>query len=62
MKETIDKDIISEIHRTREAIAKRFDYNIKAIFANVMNRQKQHGTRLASPLPKKKRGESGRLD
>lgn len=56
MKEIIDKDIISEVHRTREAIAKRFDYNIKAIFADVMNRQKQHGTRLASPLPKKKRG------
>ena len=55
MKTTTDRDIISDIHRTREAIAAKFDHNVKALVADVISRQKLHGARLAPPPPKKPR-------
>lgn len=55
MKTTTDRDIISDIHRTREAMAAKFGYDVKALFADLISRQKQQGARLTSPPPKKPR-------
>ena len=46
--------IVEEIHRTREKLAAAFDYDIKAIFADLRKRQAALGTRL---IPQKKRAE-----
>lgn len=54
MKTTLENDIIEEIHRTREAMAAKFGNDIKALFADVIARQKQHGPRLVKPPPKRR--------
>ena len=55
MKTTTDRDIIGDIHRTREAIAAKFGHDVKALFADLIDRQKQHGARLIAPPPRKPR-------
>ena len=46
--------IVAEIHRTREKLAAEFNYDVKAIFADLRKRQVSLGTRL---IPQKKRAE-----
>ena len=46
--------IVAEIHRTREKLAAEFNYDVKAIFADLRKRQVALGTRL---IPQKKRAE-----
>ncbi|MBM3995149.1 MAG: hypothetical protein FJ303_13505 [Planctomycetes bacterium] len=46
--------IVAEVHRTREKLAAQFNYDIKAIFADLMKRQVSLGARLVAP---KKRAE-----
>ncbi|MEX0717643.1 MAG: hypothetical protein WD066_13705 [Planctomycetaceae bacterium] len=41
--------IVAEVHRTREELAAAFDYDVKAIFADLRKRQAGLGTRLVSP-------------
>lgn len=38
--------IIAEIHRTRESLAAKFDFDVAAIFADLRKRQTALGTRL----------------
>ncbi len=38
--------IVAEIHRTREALAADFDFDVKAIFADLRKRQVALGERL----------------
>jgi hypothetical protein len=46
--------IVSDVHRVREKLAAEFDFDIKAIFADLRKRQASLGDRL---VPQKKRGE-----
>ena len=46
--------IVAEVHRTREKLAADFNYDIKAIFADLRKRQASLGARL---VPQKKRAE-----
>ena len=46
--------IVAEVHRTREKLAAQFDFDVKAIFADLRKRQVSSGARL---VPQKKRTE-----
>ena len=41
--------IVAEVHRTREELAAAFDFDVKAIFADLRKRQTALGARLVSP-------------
>ena len=41
--------IVAEVHRTREMLAAKFNFDINAIFADMQNRQAALGDRLVSP-------------
>ena len=41
--------IVAEVHRTREMLAAKFNFDIDAIFADMQNRQSASGDRLVSP-------------
>lgn len=38
--------IVAEVHRTREKLAAEFNFDVKAIFADLQNRQGSLGARL----------------
>jgi len=40
--------IVAEVHRIREELAARFDYDIHAMFADMRKRQTALGSRLVS--------------
>ena len=46
--------IVAEVHRTRQKLASEFNYDVKAIFADLRKRQVSLGARL---IPQKKRVE-----
>lgn len=46
--------IVADVRRAREELSARFNYDVKAIFADIRNRQATLGERLVSP---KKRSE-----
>ena len=46
--------IVEEIHRIREKLAAEFNFDVKAIFADLRKRQASLGGRL---VPQKKRAE-----
>jgi hypothetical protein len=41
--------IVADIHRTREKLAAQFNFDVKAIFADLRSRQRALGARLVSP-------------
>jgi hypothetical protein len=41
--------IVAEVHRTREMLAAKFNFDIDAIFADMQKRQSALGDRLVSP-------------
>jgi hypothetical protein len=41
--------IVAEIHRTRKQLAAQFNFDVRAIFADLRKRQASLGTRLVSP-------------
>ena len=41
--------IVAEVHRTREMLAAKFNFDIDAIFADMQKRQAELGDRLVSP-------------
>jgi len=41
--------IVAEVHRIREMLAARFNFDIDAIFADMQRRQAALGDRLVSP-------------
>jgi len=47
--------IVAEVHRTRERLAAEFNYDVKAIFADLRKRQVSLGARLVAP---KKRAQT----
>ena len=51
--------IVAEVHRTREMLAAKFNYDIDAIFADMQKRQDALGDRLVLP---RTRAEGRRLD
>ena len=57
MKTTTEPDLIGDIHRTREALSAKFDHDLKALFADVIARQKQQGPRLVKPPPRTRRAD-----
>lgn len=44
--------IVAEVHRTREELAAKFDFDVKAIFADLRKRQVALGSRLVRPKGK----------
>jgi hypothetical protein len=46
--------IVQDVHRTREKLAAEYDFDVKAIFADLRKRQASLGGRL---IPQKKRAE-----
>ncbi len=47
--------IVADVHRTREKLAAEYDFDVKAIFADLRQRQASLGGRL---VPQKQRAES----
>ena len=47
--------IVAEVHRIREKLAAEFDFDVKAIFADLRKRQAASGNRL---VPQKKTGRT----
>ncbi len=41
--------IVAEVHRTREMLAAKFNFDIDAMFADMQKRQAAFGKRLVSP-------------
>ncbi len=41
--------IVAEVHRAREELAAKFDFDVKAIFADLRKRQAALGARLVHP-------------
>ena len=41
--------IVAEVHRTREMLAAKFNFDIDAIFADMQKRQAALGDRLVTP-------------
>ena len=41
--------IVAEVHRTREMLAAKFNFDIDAIFADMQKRQAALGDRIVSP-------------
>lgn len=46
--------IVAEVHRTREMLAAKFNFDIDAIFADMQKRQAALGDRLVSPKTRAK--------
>ena len=46
--------IVAEVHRIREKLAAEFNFDVKAIFADLRKRQASRGARL---VPQKNRAE-----
>ena len=46
--------IVADVHRTREKLAAEYDFDVKAIFADLRKRQLSLGSRL---VPQKKRAD-----
>ena len=44
--------IVAEVHRTREMLAAKFNFDVDAIFADMQKRQETLGDRLVSPKPR----------
>ena len=44
--------IVEEVRNIRQEHAKRFDYDIKAIVADIRKQEKQHADRMTSFPPK----------
>jgi hypothetical protein len=47
--------IVAEVHRTREMLAAKFNFDIDAIFADMQKRQAALGDRLVSPRTRAER-------
>jgi hypothetical protein len=45
-----DDPIVTGVHRIREELAARFDFDIHAMFADLRERQRALGSRLVSPV------------
>jgi hypothetical protein len=41
--------IVAEVHRTRQELSAQFDFDVKAIFADLRRRQAGLGSRLVCP-------------
>jgi len=42
--------IVAEVHRTREKLFAKFNYDLDAFFADLQKRQLEHGDRLVSRI------------
>jgi hypothetical protein len=45
-------EILDEIHRYREAYAERFNYDVEAMFRDMLERQKSSGRKVVSYPPR----------
>lgn len=52
--------IVEDVHRTREKLAAEYDFDVKAIFADLRKRQAALGKRLVPP--KKQAGPTAEVD
>lgn len=48
----MDDPIVQEVRKAREQIAKKHNYDLRALFADVRERQKALGERLVAPRKK----------
>jgi hypothetical protein len=52
--------IVDEIHRIREEHAKKFDYNVDAIFRELQEQQRRSGRKYLTLAPKRLSNGTGR--
>jgi hypothetical protein len=48
----MDDPIVKEVRKAREQLARKFDFNLHAIFSDIRERQKGLGLRLVSKAKK----------
>ena len=46
----MEDPIVDEVRKAREQLARKFNYDIHAIFTDIRERQKSLGNRLVSPV------------
>ena len=51
----MNESIIDEIRKTRDAYAARFNYDVKAMMADIRKRQKKSGHKLVSFARRRKK-------
>ena len=51
-----DDPIVSEVRRVRDELAKKFNYDVDAIFSDLRDKQKQFGNRIVN-LRRQRKGE-----
>jgi len=49
-------EVLAEVHRAKEALAREFDYDIDHLFAYLREKQKEHGDRLVDLSRRANRG------
>lgn len=53
----IEDSIVAEVRKARDEYAKRFNYNLDAIFDDLQQRQSQSGRELVSFPPRRPKAE-----
>ncbi len=54
----INDPIVNEVRTIRDELAKKFNYDIDAIFADLRERQKKYSNRIVSLVKRPKTGEA----
>lgn len=52
----INDPIVNEVRRVRDELAKKFNYDVDAIFADLRKKQKKYGNRVVNLMKKKNIG------
>jgi len=50
----INDPIVSNVRRVRDELAKKFNYDVDAIFDDLREKQKEHSTRIVNLMEQRK--------
>jgi len=54
----INDPIVNEVRRIRDELAKKFNYDVDAIFADLREKQKRHNHRVVNLKDRRKTGQT----
>jgi len=54
----INDPIVNEVRRIRDELAKKFNYDVDAIFADLREKQKRHSHRVVNLKDRRKAGQT----
>ena len=54
----INDPIVNEVRKIRDELAKKFNYDVDAIFSDLREKQKKYGNRIVN-LREQRKGERG---